>query len=484
MDKSVIDKYEMVIGLEVHAQLQTNSKAYCADGTEFGLSPNVQVSPISLGHPGTLPVMNERSLTLAIKMGLATNCTINKYNAFARKNYFYADLPKGYQITQHTTPICTDGKIKIKVNGEEKYIGITRIHLEEDAGKSIHDIDPFNSLIDLNRAGVPLIEIVSEPDLRSADDAYEYLTYIRKLVRYLDICDGNMEEGSLRCDCNISVRLKGAEKFGTKVEVKNMNSIRNVKRAIEYEMYRQIEMVEKGEWIEMQTRSFNAADGSTFDMRSKEAANDYRYFPEPDLPPVILDEKFISDAKAEMPALPEELIHRFKTEFGLSEYDANVLADEKEIAQYYLQLISFQKNYKSAANWLMVSIKGYLNEKAISISAFPIAPQKISELIDAIDGGKISNTVASQKIFPTLVQKPETNILDLAKELNVLQESDASAIEELVKQALAKFPEKVIEYKNGKTSLQGLFVGEVMKLSKGKAEPKIVNQLVNKYLSE
>ncbi|MEY2828308.1 MAG: Asp-tRNA(Asn)/Glu-tRNA(Gln) amidotransferase subunit GatB [Bacteroidota bacterium] len=483
MEKSILDKYEMVIGLEVHAQLQTNSKAYCSDGTEFGLSPNVQISPISLGHPGTLPVMNEQSLNYAIKMGIATNCNINRYNAFARKNYFYADLPKGYQITQHTTPICTEGKVKIKVNDEEKYIGITRIHLEEDAGKSIHDIDPFNSLIDLNRAGVPLIEIVTEPDLRSADDAYEYLTYIRKLVRYLDICDGNMEEGSLRCDCNISVRLKGAEKFGTKVEVKNMNSIRNVKRAIEFEFVRQVTMVENNEWIEMQTRSFNAADGSTFDMRSKEAANDYRYFPEPDLPPVILTDEFIAEAKAEMPALPEELIHRFKTEFGLNEYDANVLADEKEIANYYLQLISFQKNYKSAANWLMVGIKGYLNEKAISISVFPIQPQKISELIDAIDGNKISNTVASQKIFPALIENPTADILDLAKQLNVLQESDASAIEELVKQALAKFPEKIIEYKNGKTSLQGLFVGEVMKLSKGKAEPKIVNQLVNQYLN-
>ncbi|MEY4876118.1 MAG: Asp-tRNA(Asn)/Glu-tRNA(Gln) amidotransferase subunit GatB [Bacteroidota bacterium] len=483
MEKSILDKYEIVIGLEVHAQLQTNSKAYCSDGTEFGLSPNVQVSPISLGHPGTLPVMNERSLNYAIKMGIATNCNINRYNAFARKNYFYADLPKGYQITQHTTPICTDGKVKIKVNGEEKYIGITRIHLEEDAGKSIHDIDPFNSLIDLNRAGVPLIEIVTEPDLRSADDAYEYLTYIRKLVRYLDICDGNMEEGSLRCDCNISVRLKGAEKFGTKVEVKNMNSIRNVKRAIEFETIRQIEMVEKNEWIEMQTRSFNATDGSTFDMRSKEAANDYRYFPEPDLPPVILTDEMIATAKAEMPALPEELIHRFKTEFGLSEYDANVLADEKEIAQYYLQLISFQKNYKSAANWIMGSIKGYLNEKAITISGFPIKEEKISELIDAIDSGKISNTVASQKVFPALIENPTANILELAKQLNVLQDSDAGAIEELVKQAIAKYPEKVTEYKNGKTNLQGLFVGEVMKLSKGKAEPKIVNQLVNQYLN-
>jgi aspartyl-tRNA(Asn)/glutamyl-tRNA(Gln) amidotransferase subunit B len=262
-----------------------------------------------------------------------------------------------------------------------------------------------------------------------------------------------------------------------------MNSIRNVKRAIEFEFVRQVTMVESNEWIEMQTRSFNASDGSTFDMRSKEAANDYRYFPEPDLPPVILTDEFIAEAKAEMPALPEELIHRFKTEFGLSEYDANVLADEKEIAHYYLQLISFQKNYKSAANWLMVSIKGYINEKAITIIDFPIQPYKISELIDAIDGGKISNTVASQKIFPALIENPTTNILDLATQLNLLQESDASAIEELVKLALAKFPEKIIEYKNGKTSLQGLFVGEVMKLSRGKAEPKIVNQLVNQYLN-
>ncbi len=477
------EKYEVIIGLEVHAQLQTQSKAYCSDGAEFGLAPNVQVSPVSLGHPGTLPVLNKAAVEYAIKMGLATNCTINKVNQFARKNYFYADLPKGYQITQHTTPICTDGHVTITVNGEEKRIGITRIHLEEDAGKSIHDIDPFNSLIDLNRAGVPLIEIVSEPDLRNADDAYEYLTLIRKLVRYLDICDGNMEEGSLRCDCNISVRLKGAAKFGTKIEVKNMNSIRNVKRTIEFEIQRQIQAVESGEVLTMQTRSFNAANGTTFDMRSKEMANDYRYFPEPDLPPFILTDEAIASVKSKMPALPDELLARFINEFGLTPYDAAVLSDDKDIAHFFIALTQLNKNYKACANWVMGGVKSYLNENAIAISAFPLSTQQLSDLITLIDEGKISNTVASQKIFPALIATPEKNALAIAQALNLIQESDAGAIEELVKQALAKYPEKVAEYKSGKTGVAGLFMGEVMKLSKGKADPKIANELVMKYLN-
>ncbi len=478
------DKYEAVIGLEVHAQLSTNSKAYCSDGAAFGLPPNEQVSPITLGHPGTLPVMNKRSIEYAIRMGLALNCKIRDYNQFARKNYFYADLPKGYQITQHTTPICTDGHVFIKVNGEEKRIGITRIHLEEDAGKSIHDIDPFNSLIDLNRAGVPLIEIVTEPDLRTADDAYEYLTLIRKLVRHLDICDGNMEEGSLRCDCNISVRKKGAEKFGTKIEVKNMNSIRNVKRAIEFEIQRQVKAVEAGEILTMQTRSFNAANGSTTDMRSKEAANDYRYFPEPDLPPFVVTKDQVASIQSAMPLLPEQLKSKFEKDYGLSEYDAAVLSDEKEIANYFTELTSLNKNYKACANWVMGGVKSYLNENAISISDFPLTPKDIASLITIIDEGKISNTVASQKVFPAMVLAPGKLPLTIAEELNLVQNSDTAAIEELVKAAIAKFPDKVAEYKAGKTSLAGLFMGEVMKLSKGKADPKIANQMVVDLLSK
>lgn len=477
------DQYEAVIGLEVHAQLQTNSKAYCADGTQFGLSPNEQVSPISLGHPGTLPVLNRSAINYAIKMGLATNCEINHFNAYARKNYFYADLPKGYQITQHTTPICTNGNVTIEVNGQKKNIGITRIHMEEDAGKSIHDIDPFNTLVDLNRAGVPLIEIVTEPDLRNADEAYEYLTLIRKLVRYLEICDGNMEEGSLRCDCNVSVRKKGAAEFGTKIEVKNMNSIRNVKRAIEYEIERQITAIEAGEKLYQQTRSFNAANGTTFDMRSKEAANDYRYFPEPDIPPFILNETDIEKVRASMPALPEELFARFTNEYGLSAYDAGVLSDDRFIAEYFEHLVALSKNYKQAANWVMGPVKSYLNERAIDIKEFPITVEGINAIMQLVESGKVSHTVAVQKIYPVLLEDASKDPLQIAQSLNLIQESDAGAIEELVKQAIAKFPEKVAEYKSGKTSLVGLFMGEVMKLSKGKADPKMANELVLKHLN-
>jgi aspartyl-tRNA(Asn)/glutamyl-tRNA(Gln) amidotransferase subunit B len=477
------DQYEAVIGLEVHAQLQTNSKAYCADGTQFGLSPNEQVSPISLGHPGTLPVLNRSAIDYAIKMGLATNCEINHFNAYARKNYFYADLPKGYQITQHTTPICTNGQVTIEVNGQKKNIGITRIHMEEDAGKSIHDIDPFNTLVDLNRAGVPLIEIVTEPDLRNADEAYEYLTLIRKLVRYLEICDGNMEEGSLRCDCNVSVRKKGAAEFGTKIEVKNMNSIRNVKRAIEYEIERQITAIEAGEKLYQQTRSFNAANGTTFDMRSKEAANDYRYFPEPDIPPFILNEADIEKVRASMPALPEELFARFTNEYGLSAYDAGVLSDDRFIAEYFEHLVALSKNYKQAANWVMGPVKSYLNERAIDIKEFPIKVEGINAIMQLVESGKVSHTVAVQKVYPVLLEDASKDPLQIAQSLNLIQESDAGAIEELVKQALAKFPEKVAEYKSGKTGLAGLFMGEVMKLSKGKADPKMANDLVLKHLN-
>jgi aspartyl-tRNA(Asn)/glutamyl-tRNA(Gln) amidotransferase subunit B len=477
------DQYEAVIGLEVHAQLQTNSKAYCADGTQFGLSPNEQVSPISLGHPGTLPVLNRSAIDYAIKMGLATNCEINHFNAYARKNYFYADLPKGYQITQHTTPICTNGNVTIEVNGQKKNIGITRIHMEEDAGKSIHDIDPFNTLVDLNRAGVPLIEIVTEPDLRNAEEAYEYLTLIRKLVRYLEICDGNMEEGSLRCDCNVSVRKKGAAAFGTKIEVKNMNSIRNVKRAIEYEIERQITAIEAGEKLYQQTRSFNAANGTTFDMRSKEAANDYRYFPEPDIPPFILSEADIEKVRASMPALPEELFARFTNEYGLSAYDAGVLSDDRFIAEYFEQLVALSKNYKQAANWVMGPVKSFLNERAIDIKEFPISVEGINAIMQLVESGKVSHTVAVQKVYPVLLEDVSKDPLQIAQSLNLIQESDEGAIEELVKQALAKFPEKVAEYKSGKTSLVGLFMGEVMKLSKGKADPKMANELVLKHLN-
>ena len=481
---TIYDKYEAVIGLEVHAQLSTKSKAYSNDSTEYGVLPNTNVSPISLGHPGTLPKTNKKVIEYAVRLGLATKSTIREVNEYARKNYFYADLPKGYQITQDKTPICSGGYITIKsANGAEKVINITRIHMEEDAGKSIHDIDPFDTLIDLNRAGVPLLEIVSEPDIRSGEEAYQYLMEVRKLVRYLDICDGNMEEGSLRCDANVSVRLKGAEKLGRRTEVKNMNSMRNVQRAIEFEIKRQIEAIENGEEISQDTRSFDAVAGTTFVLRSKEMANDYRYFPEPDLQPVIVTTAYIEKIRKVLPPLPNDLFKKY-TSMGLSDYDAGVLTDSKEIALYFEDIISKTKNAKAACNWLTVQIKSFLNDNALHISDFKITPARIAELVDLIDSGKVSHTIAIQKIFPKMLEDLASSPSKIAEQNNWMQESNSDALADLAKQAIAKYPEKVAEYKAGKTSLIGLFMGEVMKLSKGKADPKLANELVQKLLEK
>lgn len=480
----IYNNYEPVIGLEVHAQLLTRTKAYSADIAEYGGEPNSHISTVTLGHPGTLPVMNRKTLELAILVGLATHCNITRYNQFARKNYFYADLPKGYQITQDKTPLCTDGYVMTGSYGAEKKIRIHRIHMEEDAGKSIHELDPYFTLVDLNRAGTPLIEIVSEPDMRSADEAYAYLTEIRQLVRYLEICDGNMEEGSLRCDANVSVRKKGVESFGVKVEVKNMNSIRNVKRAIEYEIKRQIEAIENGEEIVQETRSFDAVKGTTFSMRSKEAAHDYRYFPEPDLPPIVVTEKIIEDIKVAMPALPRELMHKYVEQLGLTKYDAELLTSEKEIALYFEELIQQTLNYKSAANWMMGPVKEWMNATAEEILNFPITPTKLAELIVLIESGKINFTIASQQLFPALLQKPDADVEALAKQLNLLQESDDAAIAQFVEQAITKYPDKVIEYRNGKKGIIGLFMGEVMKLSKGKADPKVATRILEAELNK
>jgi len=482
---SVYDKYKAVIGLECHIQLLTKTKMYSNDAAEYGAMPNTNVSVITLGHPGTLPKVNKRAIEFAVKLGIATHSNIREENQFARKNYFYADLPKGYQITQDKTPICTGGYVDIKLkDGTEKRINLTRIHMEEDAGKSMHDIDPFETLIDLNRAGTPLLEIVTEPDFTSGEDTYVYLTEVRKLVRYLDICDGNMEEGSLRCDANISVMLKDATEYGKKVEVKNMNSFRNVQRSIEFEIKRQIDLLEAGGEIAGETRSFNATDGSTFALRSKENANDYRYFPEPDLQPIFVTQDYINTVKAQMPELPADLFKKFTKEFGLSEYDAYNLTDLKGLALYFNQLVSFTKNYKAAANWMMGSIKSYLNENAFTIEQFKVKPQTIADLILLIDEGKISNASATQKLFPELMLHPTETPLSIAQRLDILQSNDTGALQELVSQALAKYPEKITEYKNGKTNLLGLFVGEVMKLGKGKADPKMANQLVKEALEK
>tara|TARA_B100001059_G_scaffold230687_1_gene265264 strand:+ start:29 stop:1486 length:1458 start_codon:yes stop_codon:yes gene_type:complete len=478
------DKYEAVIGLEVHAQLLTNTKAYSADINAFGAAPNTHTSPITLGHPGTLPVMNKKSIEYAIKLGIALNCEIAEHQYFARKNYFYPDLPKGYQITQDKTPICTEGFIDLKQSeGPLKRIGITRIHMEEDAGKSIHDVDVYDTLVDLNRAGTPLLEIVTEPDMRSSKEAYQYLTEIRKLVRYLEICDGNMEEGSLRCDANISVRLKGATALGTKVEVKNMNSIRNVQKAIEFEIVRQIEVLEMGGTLSQETRGFNALNGSTIAMRSKEAANDYRYFPEPDLQPLYVNEDQIQMVKAEMPPLPDYLYNKYVSEFKLSDYDALNLTESKEIALYFEQLILHTKNYKAAANWIMGSVKSYLNENGFEIQDFPMKVEALAGLIDLIDEGHVSSTIAAQKIFPEMLSSKESS-KQIAERMNLIQVSDEEELVDFIEAVIAENPSESQRFKNGERQLIGFFMGQLMRVSKGKADPKVANSLLIKKLNE
>jgi len=483
MTEEIRSKYQAVIGLEVHAQMLTKSKAYSSDKNEFGSNPNSNVSVISLGHPGTLPKMNKKTIEYAIKMGLACGADITPFQKFDRKNYFYPDLPKGYQITQDHTPICTNGQIFIKDDeGNEKSIKLTRIHMEEDAGKSIHDVDVHDTLVDLNRAGVPLIEIVSEPDIRSSKEAYNYVSEVRKLVRYLDICDGNMEESSLRCDANISVMLKGSKTFGRRVEVKNMNSIRNVQKAIEFEIERQIELIEKGEIVEQDTRSYDALKNTTISMRSKEAANDYRFFPEPDLLPITVNEKDIAAIKSEMPALPRELFIKYTTEFGLSEYDATNITDTKEIALFYDEMTSFTKNYKGAANLLMGDVKSYLNERGLEVNEFPISAKTLCALISIIDEGKISSTISSQKVFPALLKNPEKSPLSIAEELNLIQDSNEDSILGYINEVIKMHPDEVERYKNGDKKLTGFFMGQLMKISKGKADPKASNQLMRKTL--
>ena len=484
MEKEVRDKYEAVIGLEVHAQMLTKTKAYSNDVNEYGAQVNTNISAITLGHPGTLPKMNSKTIDFAIRLGIACGCDIAREQHFARKNYFYPDLPKGYQITQDTTPICTGGSIVIRTEeNQEKKINITRIHMEEDAGKSIHDVDVYDTLVDLNRAGTPLLEIVSEPELRSSQEAYNYVSEIRKLVRYLDICDGNMEEGSLRCDANISVRIKGQDAFGTKVEVKNMNSIRNVQRAIEFEITRQIEVLESGGQLSQETRGFDALKGITISMRSKEAANDYRYFPEPDLQPLFINQEQIDEIKKDMPTLPRALFEKYTKEFGLSEYDAYNLTDNKGIALYYEELIRHTENYKAEANWIMGDIKSYLNEFGKEIDEFPLNAERIASLIKLIDEGKISSSIASQKIFPEMLRSEEPALL-IAERLNLIQDSSENTLKNFILQVFEENKAEVERYKAGEKQLTGFFMGKLMKVSNGKADPKIANSLLRQMLEQ
>ncbi len=476
-------KYELVVGLEVHAQLLTKSKMYTSDSTEYGNMPNTHISVITLGHPGTLPKVNRQAVEFAIKIGLACGAEITRRNIFSRKNYFYPDLPKGYQITQDKDPICVGGHVPvILADGTKRSIALTRIHMEEDAGKSMHLAGEVDTLVDFNRSGVPLIEIVTEPDIRSSEEAYVCLAEIKKLVRYLDICDGNMEEGSLRCDANISVRHWGAAEYGKKVEVKNMNSFRNVARAIEHEFERQIELIEAGREIVSETRTFDATTGLTSSMRTKEDLNDYRYFPEPDLSPVIISEEWLASIKDAMPALPRELHLKFVNEFGLPEYDAGVLTDSKEIALYFDELCNQTHNYKAASNWMMGPVKSYLNELTLHISDFPITPKRLAGLIALIDDGKVSFSVASQKIYPEMLSQPSKSPLEIAQAMNLIQESSEGTLLPIIEIILAENASKVEEYRSGKKGLMGMFMGQVMKKSHGKADPKVATKLLAKLL--
>ena len=473
------DKYELVIGLEVHVQLSTKSKSFSSDSAAFGAGPNQHVSPVSLGHPGTLPFLNKEVVVNAVKMGLACNCSINPRNNFARKNYFYADLPKGYQITQDLQPICTGGGVKVNLAlGSSKTIALHHIHMEEDAGKSMHDQHHEDSLIDLNRAGVPLIEIVTEPDMRSGEEAGLFITEIRKLVRYLDICDGNMEEGSIRCDANISVRLKGETAFGNRCEVKNLNSIRNLQRAVEHEFERQVNVIESGGHIEQNTLNFNADTGETSVLRSKEMANDYRYFPEPDLPPLALTKEFLAQIDAEMPALPGELYDKYINELGLSAYDAGLITADKDLADYFNRVMVFTSNPKAAANWLIGPVKSYLNDNNFEISAFGILPERLASLVKLVDSGQVNHFVAVHRLFPAMLKNATQTAGSLAKELNLLISVEGNEVDRFIHDAIAKYPDKVIEYKKGKKGVLQLFMGEIMKSSKGKIDPKKTNQLL------
>ncbi|PHX91964.1 MAG: Asp-tRNA(Asn)/Glu-tRNA(Gln) amidotransferase GatCAB subunit B [Flavobacteriales bacterium] len=476
-------QFEVVIGLEIHVQLQTNSKAFSSDSIEYGASPNTQISPISLGHPGTLPMHNKAAIDNALKMGLALECDIRTVNHYSRKNYFYADLPKGYQITQFDTPLCNHGQVRIPLaDGSVKDIRLTRIHMEEDTGKSMHDQDLYDTLIDFNRAGTALIEIVTEPDIQSGEEAYAFVTEIRRLVRYLEICDGNMEEGSLRCDANISIMPKGSKTFGTKVEVKNMNSISNVKRAIDFEILRQTDVIRSGGTILGETRGFNGTNLSTFSMRTKETVNDYRFFPDPDLPPTIISAAYLADVRSRMPELPATLYTRFTKDYALSHYDASVLIDDKDSALYFEKVVSILPHYKQAANWITGSIRAYLNENAMGINEFVLSPKQIAGIIDLVESNKISHTAATQQLFPALTKDPEASPETLLKKLGLSTITDTLFIDTLVLEVLAEFPDKAAAYRSGKLGLLGLFVGEVMKRSQGKADPKTANESVKKFL--
>ena len=474
-------KYEAVIGLEVHAQMLTDTKIFCGCSTKFGAEPNTQTCPVCIGMPGVLPVLNKKALEFAIRTGLATNCTISTYSRFARKNYFYPDLPKGYQISQYEHPICEHGHIEVVVEGNVKKIGITRIHMEEDAGKNIHEGGGNYSFVDLNRTGVPLMEIVSEPDIRSPREAAEYMKKLRAILRYLGVCDGNMEQGSLRCDANVSVRPGGQKEYGTRAEIKNINSFKFVEKAIEYEIKRQIKIMENSGKVIQETRLWDANRGLTESMRSKEEAHDYRYFPEPDLVPITVEQSRIDEIRASLPELPDARRKRFVSDFGLPEHDADLLTSEKTVAEWFEESVKAGGQPKAVSNWIMGELMRMLNEKNMSIENCPLKPEQLAGMLLLIDKGTISSKMA-KNVFSEMFSTGKTAEA-IVSEKGLLQISDESAIEKAVDEIIAKHQNEAERFKAGEEKLLGFFVGQVMKATKGKANPQMLNDLLKKKLS-
>jgi aspartyl-tRNA(Asn)/glutamyl-tRNA(Gln) amidotransferase subunit B len=472
--------YEVVIGVEVHAQLRTKSKMFCGCGTTFGLSANSRTCPVCLGLPGTLPVINSAAVDMAVRAGLALNCTIGANNRFARKNYFYPDLPKGYQISQYEMPICEHGWIEVAVGDSSKRVRIHRAHLEEDAGKNVHETGTSGSRVDLNRAGTPLLEIVTEPDMRSADEVVAYLKGLRDVLMYLDVCDGNMDEGSFRCEPNLSLRPLGQKEFGTKVELKNINSFKFVKDAIEYEIKRQTKVLNDGGKIQQETRLWNLDRGETAVMRSKEEAHDYRYFPDPDLVPLQIDQEWIEGLRASLPELPAVRVSRFVSDYGLSEYDANVLTASKGIADYFEACAKLFNQPKTVSNWVMGELTRELKISGIDVSASPVSPERLVSLMQMVDKGTVSLKVA-REIFPELYGSGKT-AEQIVREKGLTQVSDEGALEEIIVEVLTKNPTQVAQFKEGKQQVLGFLVGKVMKASGGKANPGKVNELLKKRL--